>query len=93
MPWLNIDEVCLELAGKIINPTSFSYEKAYEKEYFFKEGELHKIKLSFDKLLAKNSNPLGFYVRNISYLIRRKRYKKETRKKVPSSIKFINGEI
>ena len=84
----------MELFGKVLHPVIFDYEKAFDNEYFFKEGELFETKVMFeDNKRRLQTTYMAINARNITGLITKKRYKGEVRKKVPASVKFIMDEI
>jgi len=91
--WYNIEEVCMRLFGKVSKATVLDFENAWDKEYFFKDGELDKTKKMFKDARNKHAKMISMNARNIGDLIVKKRYKNEVRKKEPASVKFIRDEI
>jgi len=91
--WYTIEQLCIYLLGKVPMATVLDFENAWDKEYFFKDGELDKTKKIFEEAVKKNPKNMTTNSRNIGDLLLKKRYKGEDRKKQPNSIKFIMDEI
>lgn len=91
--WYTIEHICNYLFGRVLMSVVLDFENAWEKEYYFSEGELDRTKEEFEKALKKNPKNMTINSRNMGDLLLKKRYKGEDRKKQPTSIKFIMDEI
>jgi len=91
--WYSIEEVMMYLFGRIVKPMALDFEKAWDKEYYFEDETLVKLKKDFKQDKKNNPNALTMESRTIGQLATFKRTKGEVRKKEPASIKFIKDEI
>ena len=83
----------MSLIGRIIKPQVLDFEKAWDKEYHFKDAELDRTRKAFEKEKRNNPTAITVNARDLGTLVINKRLQGETRKKEPASIKFIKGEI
>ena len=91
--WYTIEQVMQRLFGRILKPQMLDFEGAWDKEYYFANGELDRTKKEFGDARKKHQASLTIDGRNIGTLVSKKRFKGESRKKEIASIKFIKGEI
>lgn len=91
--WYALEPIMLHLFGRVFKPQVLQYEGAWDKEFFFKQGEIGRTKKEFDD--AKKNSPYNMTTnsRNIGELVSNKIRIGEARKKEPASIKFIKGEL
>ncbi len=91
--WYTVEQVMRCLFGRILKPQMLDFEGAWDKEYFFENGELDRTKKEFEAARKNNPGNMTINSRSIGDLVVMKRFKGESRKKEPASIKFIKGEI
>jgi len=90
--WLPIGPVCVNLFGREINSVALEYPKTDTKEYFFKKGELKKLADQASQKRKDNPGAMTVNARFLQTILQTKERRKEVRKKMLSSIRFITGE-